>query len=108
MRADHGRKRTKGLGPLGIEEATTTALLALAFLAEEPERLGRFLALTGLGPAELKAQAGSPATLAAVLEHLLGDESLLFVFAASKGVAPELIAPAHAILAGDRTRGGTP
>jgi hypothetical protein len=108
MHADHGRKRAKGLAPLGIEEATTLALVALAFLAEEPERLGRFLALTGLGPAELKAEAGSPATLAAVLEHLLGDESLLFVFAASKGVAPELVAPAHAILAGDRTGGEGP
>src|SRR5262245_27185773 len=105
MRADHGRTTAKRLAPLGAEEATTLALLALGFLAEEPQRLVRFLALTGLGPAELKAQAGSAATLAAVLEHLLGDESLLFVFAASKGVAPELIAPAHAILAGDGTRG---
>ena len=42
------------------EEAEAIALSALAFLAEEPERLGRFLALTGMGPAELRAQAGAP------------------------------------------------
>ncbi len=108
MRDDHGRRKIKGAPAFGTEEATTLALLALGFLAEEPERLGRFLALTGLGPADLRDNAGSPATLAAVLEHLLGDESLLFVFAASKGVAPELVAPAHALLAGDGTRGQTP
>jgi hypothetical protein len=33
-----------------------------------------------------------------VLNHLLQDESLLLVFAASHGIAPELIAPAHALL----------
>ena len=80
------------------EQAEAIALSALAFLAEEPERLGRFLALTGMGPAELRAQASRPQTLAAVLGHLLADESLLLVFAGMKDVSPERIAPAHDLL----------
>lgn len=87
---------------MDADQAETIALTALGFLAEDAQRLGRFLALTGLGPAELKAEARSPRILAAVLDHLLKDESLLLVFAASNSIAPELIAPAHRMLDGDR------
>ncbi len=80
------------------DQAETIALQTLAFLAEDAQRLGNFLALTGLGPDELRAQAREPRLLAAVLDHLLRDESQLLVFAASYGVAPELIGQAHATL----------
>ena len=53
------------------EAAEALALRALAFLAEDPERLGRFLALTGLGPAELRMRAGDADLLGGVLDHLL-------------------------------------
>lgn len=85
---------------LDLERAEAIALSGLAFLAEDGERLGRFLRLTGIDPQDLMANAGSAATLAAVLEHLLSDESMLLVFAASKGVAPEDIAPAHWLISG--------
>jgi hypothetical protein len=81
------------------DTATTLALSALAFLAEDGQRLGRFLALTGIGPDQLRAAADAPETLLAVLDHLLGDESLLLVFTASKGIAPETVYPARAALA---------
>jgi hypothetical protein len=83
---------------MDTDQAETIALTALGFLAEDGQRLGRFLALTGLGPAELKAEAGSARVLAAVLDHLLHDESLLLTFTANHGVAPETIAPAQALL----------
>jgi Protein of unknown function (DUF3572) len=83
---------------MDADSAETIALSALAFLAEDLQRLGRFLALTGLGPGELRAGARSARIQAAVLNHLLQDESLLLVFAASHGIAPELIAPAQALL----------
>jgi hypothetical protein len=85
---------------LDRETAETIALQGLAFLAEEPGRLARFLALTGIEAGELRARAGTPELLAAVLEHLAGDESLLLVFAAGRGVRPESIAPALALLQG--------
>jgi hypothetical protein len=81
------------------DDAATLALSGLAFLAEDGPRLGRFLALTGIGPDQLRAAADAPETLLAVLDYLLGDESLLLVFAASKGLAPETVALSRAILA---------
>jgi hypothetical protein len=81
------------------ERAEDLAITALLFLAADEARLGRFLALTGLGPAELRADARTPRLLAAVLDHLLQDESLLLVFAASTNTPPEVVAPAQRLLA---------
>lgn len=83
---------------MDAEDAETIALQGLGFLAQEPERLGRFLALTGMGPAELRDRAQTPQVLLAILEHLMQDESLLLVFSAEAGIDPEAIAPAHARL----------
>jgi hypothetical protein len=83
---------------LDREAAEAIALQGLAFLAEDRGRMLRFLEFTGLEIGELSARAGTPELLSAVLEHLAGDESLLLVFTASRGVAPESIAPAIALL----------
>jgi hypothetical protein len=53
-------------------------------------------------PAELRETAGTPGGLAAVLDHLLGDESLLMVFAATAGLDPAQIGPARDTLAGGK------
>ena len=79
------------------DRAESIGVSALLFLAGDTDRLVRFLTLTGLGPAELRAESRSPRILAAVLEHLLQDESLLLV--SSDGVPPEDIAPARRLLA---------
>jgi len=83
---------------MDADQAETIALSALAFLADDVQRLGRFLALTGVGPAELREEARNPRMLAAVLNHLLQDESLLLVFAASQGIPADLIGPAQSTL----------
>ena len=81
-----------------VDDAESLAVAALAFLAEDGETLGRFLGATGLGPETLRAAAGEPGFLAAVLEHLLADESLLLVFAERRRVRPMMIAAArHAL-----------
>lgn len=59
------------------EQAEILALQVLAFLAAEPERLGNFLAATGIGPESLRAQAQSPELMAGVLDYLLQDDALL-------------------------------
>ena len=79
-------------------EAEAIAAGALAFLAEEPERLLRFMEATGVEPATLSARAGSAEVLEAALNFLLADESALLTFAAGAGIAPERIAPALAVL----------
>ena len=89
---------SKTASALGLDRAEEIGLTALTFLAEDAARLGRFLALTGMGPEELRRSAGFPSTLAAVLEHILRDESLLLVFASAKGVPPESLDPARVLL----------
>ncbi len=81
------------------DRAESIGVSALLFLAGDPQRLVHFLTLTGVGPAELREQARAPHMLAAVLEHLLADESLLLVFCASDGVPPADVAPARRALA---------
>jgi hypothetical protein len=89
---------------LDLEAAETIAIAGLAFLAEDARRLGRFLAVTGVGPDELRAHARSPRMLLAVVEYLLGDESLLLVFTTGAGIAPESIIPAYDLLAREAAR----
>ena len=73
---------------------------ALAFLAADDDRLGRFLALSGLDEATLRARAGEPELLAAVLDHVLSDESLLFVFCETADLAPDAPRQARRALPG--------
>lgn len=93
MTTPFGRRRR-----LDDETATGTAIAALGFLAADAERLSRFLALSGLGPENLRAAAEQPGFLVGVLAHLLADEPLLHVFAAEHGLAPETVVEAHARL----------
>ena len=83
---------------MDVDQAETIAVSALAFLAQDIQRLGRFLALTGIGPAELREQARTARVLAAVLDHLSHDESLLLAFAATSAIAPQSIAQAQSVL----------
>jgi Protein of unknown function (DUF3572) len=78
--------------------AETLAIEALSFLAADPMRLDRFLALSGIGLDHLRAAAAEPGFLAAVLDHLASDERLLLAFAAGAGQNPEAIAKARDIL----------
>ena len=57
-----------------------------------PERLGRFLAVTGIGPAEIRAAAREPGFLAGVLDYMASDERLIAAFAAETSLDPADIA----------------
>jgi Protein of unknown function (DUF3572) len=80
------------------DAAEAIAARALAFLAADAAQLARFLALTGLQAADIRAQIDSAELLSAVLDHLVHDEPLLLVFAASAQVPPEDIGRALAAL----------
>jgi hypothetical protein len=81
-----------------LDTAETLAARALAFLAAEPVRLSRFLALTGLTPDDLRRQIDTPELLSAALDHLARDEPLLLVFAAGAAVAPDAVGEALSVL----------
>lgn len=91
---------TTGRRDPSYEEAEHAAIRALAFIAEDGARLERFLRLTGLSPDGLREAAARPTLLAAVLEYLLGDETLLLTFAANTGTDPAFVARAHRALEG--------
>lgn len=74
------------------EEAEIIAINALGFLASDSERLQRFMDLSGLDVAEIRAGAANPAFLGGILDHLMADESLLLVFAEEQQLRPERIA----------------
>jgi Protein of unknown function (DUF3572) len=82
------------------EAAEGLAIQALAFIAGDGERLGRFLATTGIGPAQIRAAAQESGFLVGVLDYLAGDERLLSAFAAETGNDPTHVAKALAALGG--------
>ena len=87
--------------PMRLEAAEGLAIQALTFIAGDSERLGRFLAVTGIGPAEIRAASREPSFLAGVLEYLVSDERLAAAFAAEAGCEPADLAKAHTSLGGE-------
>ena len=83
-----------------IDAASDIAVQALVFLAQDMDRLGQFLALSGLDPSRIREAAQDPGFLTGVLDHLLADEKLLVAFAANSGLRPERVAEARAALSG--------
>jgi hypothetical protein len=82
------------------EAAETLAIQALGYIAQDGERLGRFLAITGMGPADIRAAANDRHFLVGVLDYLSGDEALLIAFAEHAGVSPGTISAAQQVLSG--------
>jgi hypothetical protein len=84
--------------------AEHVAIQALGFLAEDVDRLGRFLALSGVDPATIRSAARDPGFLAGVLDHLAGDEVLLMAFAGQTGLDPSTVGNARKALGSDWER----
>jgi len=84
-----------------LETAEEIATQALVQLTKEPELVGRFLAVSGIGPESIRSAAAEPGFLAGVLEFYMGDEALLLTFCENTGVRPTMIAAARYALAGD-------
>jgi hypothetical protein len=82
------RKARNGDDGASRDRAEALAIAALSFLAEDPEKLGVFLALSGIGPESLRAAAGEPHFLAGVLDHVASNEKLLLDFAEHQGIDP--------------------
>jgi len=98
-RAPLSRAKDSGRTP-SPQAAIDLAGAALAFLADDMERLERFFALTGLDPADVRGLVGSRGFCLAVLDHVAQDERCLVLFAEASGVAPEAIGAARRALGG--------
>ena len=80
------------------EVAEIVAVQALGFIAADPERLGAFLAETGIGPQSLRAAAADPQFLVSVLDFVLRDNLTVKAFAARCELHPTNIAAAREVL----------
>lgn len=77
------------------------ALQALAHVAGDEAMGPRFLALTGMDGATLRASAGRPETLLALLDYLMANEPDLVATAEALGVRPDMLAAAARRLGSD-------
>jgi hypothetical protein len=80
------------------EVAEIVAIQALSFIAGDPERLGLFLAETGIGPETLRTAAGDPHFLASVLDFVMRDDASVKAFASVSQLHPTNIAAARQVL----------
>ena len=80
------------------EVAEIVAIQALSFVAGEPERLGLFLAESGIGPETLRSAAADPRFLASVLDFVLRDDETVKAFASASQHHPTTIAAAREAL----------
>ena len=80
------------------EEAEVIALKALSFLAGDPQRLGAFLAESGIGPETLRNAAADPHFLASVLDFVMRDDATVKAFAQASKLHPTNVAAAHQAL----------
>jgi hypothetical protein len=81
------------------EVAEIVAVQALGFIAGDPERLGLFLAETGIGPETLRTAAADPKFLGAVLDFVMRDDTTVKAFAEASQLHPTNIAAARQVLA---------
>jgi hypothetical protein len=81
-------------------EARSIALRSLVFLAADDDRMGRFLALTGVDPGDIRALMGEEGFQIALLAHVCGDEPLLIAFSAEENLSPESVVAAMMALSG--------
>lgn len=91
----------KRRGGMTQEAAEALAIQALTFIAAEPERLGGFLAATGIGPGEIRAASRAPGFLAGVLHHVASDEQLAAAFVTHMQCQPDDILQANVALGGE-------
>lgn len=80
------------------EVAEIVAIQALSFVASDPERLGLFLAETGIGPETLRKSAGDPNFLISVLDFVLRDDATVKAFASASELHPTNVAAARQVL----------
>jgi hypothetical protein len=92
--------RVKRSSRFGRKEAEALAIQALTFIAGDGERLGRFLAATGIGPSEIRAAAREPGFLGGLLDYVASDERLIADFASEAGLDPADVERGRAMLVG--------
>ena len=90
------------------DAAADIAVDALIFIAADATQLARFLDLSGLTAASIRAAAGDPGFLLGVLDYINADEALLKAFADASGINPSVVTKARLALGGRTWDGDVP
>ncbi len=85
--------------PKASEAAEALAYRGLAFIAADQAYLSDFLSRSGIEQEALPELLESRDFLVGILDHLLGDESLLLAFCGNAGIDPSEVLPARRTLA---------
>ncbi|PST25346.1 DUF3572 domain-containing protein [Mesorhizobium plurifarium] len=85
-----------------MKSADDTAIAILTWLADEPELMSRFLALTGTDPASLRRAIGEPGFMGGLVAFLMEHEPTLMAFCNDTQTSPEEVVRAHHIFSGPR------
>lgn len=80
-----------GQKPASPEE---TAAAILQWLANDPDMLGRFLALSGVQPLQLRTAINDPGFLAGLIDFIMSHEPTLLDFCKDAGFQPESVVAA--------------
>jgi hypothetical protein len=75
--------------------AEDTAVAVLGWLANEPDMLSRFLALSGVQPGQMRDAVNDPGFLAGMLEFLMQHEPTLMEFCQATDTRPEVVVAAY-------------
>lgn len=82
------------------EQAETLAIQALGWMAGNDEVLGQFMAASGASIDDLRAGAGDPAFLGALLDFLMLDDAWIMAFCDAAGLRYDAPMRARAALPG--------
>lgn len=85
---------------LSTTDPQETAVTILAWLANEPDMLSRFLALSGVQADQIRTAATDPGFLAGLLDFMMAHEPSLMSFCEATGTKPETVAEAWHKLSG--------
>ncbi|MFQ6159418.1 DUF3572 domain-containing protein [Sinorhizobium meliloti] len=85
-----------------MKNAEDTAIAILTWLANEPELMSRFLALTGTDPASLRGAVGEPGFIGGIVAFLMEHEPTLMAFCNETQTSPDEVVRAHHALSGPR------
>ncbi|MEK1892033.1 MAG: DUF3572 domain-containing protein [Rhizobium sp.] len=68
-----------------------TAIAVLAWLANEPDLFGRFLALTGVEPAQVRGALDEPGFLSGMMDFIMQHEPTAMAFCQATNTAPDVL-----------------
>lgn len=85
---------------MNSDSAELLASRLLEWLASDPDLIGRFLGETGLGLSDVNGSLAQPEGLAAVVDHIMGQDALVMRAAEDLGVPPDSFVTLRAALPG--------